>query len=628
MAQINGTDADDLLVGSEGGDTLVGGAGNDTLDGSAGFTFASYDSSTSAVGVQLFDGNVITDGLGGRDLLINIHGVIGSVYDDFILGSSVTDVLIGIGGNDNIQGLDGDDLLNGNGGDDDIDGGNGTDAVRYSGNRSDYLVTAIAGGFSLADTRTGSDTDGTDTVANVESFEFADGTVSAADLLDGDTGTSPRVSIAAVDTSKAEGNGGATAFTFTISLDTAATTTQTVQWQAAGVGANSATAADFLGGAFPSSTLTFAPGETSKAITVSVAGDTAVEPNEGFRVVLTNPSSGLAFGTATTATASIVNDDVPPSGGTAGDDTLATGAGSDVLDGAAGADTVVFSQMLGAYTVRDLGQRVLVSGPDGNDTLLGVERLQFADGVVNLVDGDPLFDTLGYYRDNLDVFRAGVGAKAHYEANGWREGRNPNASFDTDAYLAANQDVKAAGINPLSHYGQNGWKEGRDPSAGFDTQLYLKFHADVAAAGIDPLLHWLTHGEAEGRKAAPAVGQDIVNGFDATYYKLANPDVANAGVDPLAHFNANGWHEGRNPNAFFDTKAYLAANPDVDAADVNPLNHYGQNGWKEGRDPSSHFSTSAYLSNYGDVAAAQIDPLQHFLSFGIAEGRSGFGDLF
>lgn len=628
MAEINEADGDDLLVGSAAGDTLLGNAGNDTLDGSAAFTFAAYYSSNSAVGVQLFDGKVFNDGLGGQDTLVNIHGVIGSAFNDIVLGSSFSDVLIGLDGDDNLQSLDGDDLLNGGAGNDSLDAGNGTDTARYSGNRSDYTITALSGGFTLVDTRAGSTAEGTDAVVNVEFFEFADGTVAATSLLDGGTGPTPRVSIAADAASKAEGNAGSTAFTFTVSLDAAATTTQSVQWQSFGHWRYLATTDDFLGGVRPSGTLSFAPGETSKTITINVVGDLAIEPNENFQILLSNPSSDLALGSSSMAGAVILNDDVPASGGTAGNDTLAAGPGADVLDGGAGTDTVVFSQALGAYAVQDLGQRVLVSGPDGNDTLLGVERLQFADGLVNLVDGDPLFDTLGYYRNNLDVFHAGVGAKAHYDANGWKEGRDPNAYFDTDAYLATYQDVRAAGINPLSHYDQSGWKEGRDPSANFDTQLYLTFHADIAAARIDPLVHWLNYGEAEGRKVAPSVGQTIADGFDATYYKLANPDVAGAGIDPLAHFRANGRHEGRDPNAFFDTSDYLSQNADVRAAGVDPLAHYMTNGWREGRDPSSHFSTSDYLSNYGDVAAAGVNPLQHFLSNGIAEGRSGFGDLF
>ena len=50
---------------------------------------------------------------------------------------------------------------------------------------------------------------------------------------------------------------------------------------------------------------------------------------------------------------------------------------------------------------------------------------------------------------------------AHYEAVGWKEGRDPSAGFDTLGYLAANPDVAAAGINPLDHFLQFGIYEGR-----------------------------------------------------------------------------------------------------------------------------------------------------------------------
>ena len=54
--------------------------------------------------------------------------------------------------------------------------------------------------------------------------------------------------------------------------------------------------------------MSFAAGETSKTITVNVAGDATVEPNENFTVTLSNPSAGTAIGTAA-ATSTILNDD-------------------------------------------------------------------------------------------------------------------------------------------------------------------------------------------------------------------------------------------------------------------------------------------------------------------------------
>jgi hypothetical protein len=111
------------------------------------------------------------------------------------------------------------------------------------------------------------------------------------------------------------------------------------------------------------------------------------------------------------------------------------------------------------------------------------------------------FDPQYYLAHNPDVASASVDPLAHFEAFGWREGRDPNAYFDTEGYLAHYADVAAAGVNPLQHYAEFGWREGRDPSAGFDTQGYLAANPDVAAAHVNPLEHFLHYGLREGRTA-------------------------------------------------------------------------------------------------------------------------------
>jgi uncharacterized delta-60 repeat protein len=314
--------------------------------------------------------------------------------------------------------------------------------------------------------------------------------------------------------------------------------------------------------------------------------------------------------------------------GLGGKDTFHGGFGNDLIVDNGGDGTAVFDGVLAAYTLQDLGNRVLVSGGrDGNDTLFFTQHLQFDDGTINYVDGDPLFDTIFYDRNNPDVFHAGVPAKLHYDVNGWHEGRDPDAFFSTSGYLAVNPDVKAAGINPLQHYDAFGWKEGRDPGANFDTEFYLLHAPDVKAANVDPLAHYLSNGINEGRAISPAVGNTMQQGgFDAEYYLLANPDVAAAHVDPLQHYNSNGHTELRDPNGYFDAAGYLANNPDVAAAHVDPYQHYEEFGWKEGRNPSTLFDTSAYLAANPDVAAAHINPLDHFLTNGIHEGRMPLGD--
>jgi hypothetical protein len=309
-----------------------------------------------------------------------------------------------------------------------------------------------------------------------------------------------------------------------------------------------------------------------------------------------------------------------------GNDTLDGGTGNDAINGGFDDDTAVFSGSLGSYTLVDRGNAgVTVSGPDGNDTVSMVEHLRFGDGTINYNDGSVLFDTIYYDRSNLDVFHANIDAMAHYNAIGWREGRDPNPYFDSSWYLAVNADVRALNMSPLAHYQQIGWREGRDPGPNFDTKLYLINNPDVAQAGFDPLWHYLLFGNSEGRSAYAAIGT-AVRGFDAVYYLANNPDVAAAGIDPLFHFNASGWKEGRNPNAVFDTAGYLAHYTDVRNAGINPLTHYETSGWLEGRDPSTAFDTTKYLAANPDVAAAHVNPMDHYLNAGIYEGRSPLGD--
>lgn len=312
--------------------------------------------------------------------------------------------------------------------------------------------------------------------------------------------------------------------------------------------------------------------------------------------------------------------------GGAGNDRLAGGLGVNDLEGGAGDDTALYTENFSDYEARDYGQKVVISGTANYDTLTGIEHVSFADGKVDLDDGTALFNALFYARMNADVYHSGQNVFAHFNATGWREGRDPNQFFDTSGYLGVNRDVAAANMNPLDHYHQYGWREGRDPSAFFDTRLYLIHNPDVAAAGIDPLDHYLAYGFSEGRVVYDAIGSHIVNGFDAEYYLLHNADVAAAGVDARAHYDAYGRYEGRNPNGWFDTAGYLAHYTDVAAAGVNPLDHYMTYGANEGRDASTYFDTLGYLSNNPDVAAANVNPLTHFLVYGIYEGRQAVND--
>jgi hypothetical protein len=109
------------------------------------------------------------------------------------------------------------------------------------------------------------------------------------------------------DATVTEGNSGTTDATFTVSLSEASGKTVTVDYATAD---GTATTADNDYQA-SSAKLTFAPGETSKTITVQVNGDTTFETDEAFSVNLTNPTNAtIASGTGT---GTILNDDPIPS---------------------------------------------------------------------------------------------------------------------------------------------------------------------------------------------------------------------------------------------------------------------------------------------------------------------------
>lgn len=119
--------------------------------------------------------------------------------------------------------------------------------------------------------------------------------------------TAPSLAIAATDATKSEGNAGSTPFTFTITRSGDVAGASSVAYAVTGSGANAASANDFSGGLLPSGTVQFAANETSKVVTINVAGDTTVESDEGLTITLSAPT-GATIATAA-ANGTIRNDD-------------------------------------------------------------------------------------------------------------------------------------------------------------------------------------------------------------------------------------------------------------------------------------------------------------------------------
>jgi serralysin len=68
--------------------------------------------------------------------------------------------------------------------------------------------------------------------------------------------------------------------------------------------------------------------------------------------------------------------------GAGGNDTLNGGQGNDLLDGGAGLDEAHFTSMRAASTISRQGGEILITGPEGSDTLRDVERAIFSDGAL------------------------------------------------------------------------------------------------------------------------------------------------------------------------------------------------------------------------------------------------------
>ncbi len=184
--------------------------------------------------------------------------------------------------------------------------------------------------------------------------------------------TVPTLAIAATNASQTEGNSGSKAFTFTVTRADNTTGSNNVNWAVTGSGTNPANATDFVGSVLPSGTVSFAPGESSKVITVKVQGDTTVEPNENFTVTLSNATNGATITTAT-ATGTINNDDFI---GTSGPDTLVGTSGADAMTGLAGNDT---------YTVNNAGDLVIEALNQGTDTVQASIFYTLPNNVENLL---------------------------------------------------------------------------------------------------------------------------------------------------------------------------------------------------------------------------------------------------
>jgi hypothetical protein len=107
-----------------------------------------------------------------------------------------------------------------------------------------------------------------------------------------------------------EGNSGTVALHLPVTLSYPSTQTVTVQWATLFVPGAPDFQADPATDYTPASgTVTFTPGQTVQSVTISVHGDTLVEPNEYFAVQFRNPTNAAIGGYYGLGGGGILNDD-------------------------------------------------------------------------------------------------------------------------------------------------------------------------------------------------------------------------------------------------------------------------------------------------------------------------------
>ncbi len=161
-----GGSGNDELQGENGDDFLTGNAGNDVINGGDGFDVVSYATASNGVEINLLS-DVVQDGDGGSDTLLNIEQIEGSKNNDKIIANGTVNSLDGLEGDDFLAGGDGDDFLIGGPGADTLDGGEEFDAVSYINSPAPVFVNSESGEvFSVG----GSDADG-DVLISIEAIQ-------------------------------------------------------------------------------------------------------------------------------------------------------------------------------------------------------------------------------------------------------------------------------------------------------------------------------------------------------------------------------------------------------------------------------------------------------------------------
>ena len=201
----------------------------------------------------------------------------------------------------------------------------------------------------------------------------------------------PPYTIVSVSPGQVEGNSGTKTFQFTVTRNDTSIS-ETLDFF---VSSQTATADDF-GGTLPNGSVFFASSQATATISITVSGDTTVEPDEEFTVTL-GVLSGINFVVLASTTATIFNDDIAPQVADVDDEPIATAAINgnafrEVVGGNFDASPIPGSAPLNTDVLDTAAARALMDETTGAngladdlffwDPATGEHRIVFGNGVV------------------------------------------------------------------------------------------------------------------------------------------------------------------------------------------------------------------------------------------------------
>lgn len=323
MVMLIGGGGNDILSGTEGDDEIHGNAGNDELRG-----FGGQDRITGGAGSDLIDGGANT--LTGGDVADYSDPAISFVVIDLMTGRGEDgqggiDILIGI---ENLVGSNGNDSLLGDGASNGLRGNGGNDIIDGRGNsllRGDFVSYFTDPGGVDVDLISGIGRDGFGGIDTLRGIEDINGS-SFSDILRADHRSNMLQGFAGNDI--LDGRGGVDTVLYTFGTSGAV------------VDLMAGTARDGQGG---NDTLISIENITGTIFADTFFGNNANNTFTGF-------------------------------------------SGDDIITGAGGVDHAVYHGVRADYTITgSSGVRTVADNEvnrDGSDTVTGVERLHFTDGIL------------------------------------------------------------------------------------------------------------------------------------------------------------------------------------------------------------------------------------------------------